>query len=383
MGTIAALLFWQGRRWRVPGTLVINVAATAAVWVFGIDTPTLASRYGELPRGFPVPDLRVIDPGLFLDLLPSAITVAILAGVESLLSAMVADGMARDGSHHDPDKELRGQGLANIVSPILGGIPATAAIARTGASLRNGATSRMAAVVHSAVVLTATLALGGLAGRLPLAVLAAILIVTAYNIANVPEIAKLIRAAPREDLLVLFITMSITLLFDLTYAIALGVLVSVFLLLRRLIQVPSTSEPVPNARGHIQGVSVELSDLMRSRPDIAFFNVWGVLSFYSTARFEHELGRDRRPLILRMKDVAYIDTSGLLTLEAIIEQHQRAGLLIMLTAMRPEVRQELEQFGILEAIGPENVFEHTADAIASVPPPDTAPRPAPPPVTIR
>lgn len=363
-----AVLIWSPRLLpKVPSALIAVVLITALAWGFGIDTPTLASKYGDLPREFPTPSFGFWDTGLFITLLRPAIAIAILGGVESLLSAVVADGMVSDRVRHDSNRELRGQGIANLVGPIFGAMPATAAIARTAASIRAGATSRMAGVFHSLTVLTLTLVLGPLAGHIPMTTLAAVLFVVAWRIAEVPEVTNLLRRAPREDLIVLASTMFITLFFDLTYAIGFGVLASTILLVRRLSRVPAAAALLPDQTGRIAQVSPELSDLIQSRPDIDFFTAQGLLSFHSASAFEYQLQGDmQRPLILRMKDVRHIDTSGLLSLEGIIEHRRNHGVRIILTSIQPEIRPLLERFGILELLGPGNVFEHTKCAIASI-----------------
>ena len=373
VAALFVLVAWERvpRLNRIPAPLAAVVGVTACTWAFGVDTATLGSRYGSMPRDFPTPSLRFFDAGLIFELLPIALSVAVLGSVESLLSAVVADGMAPTATRHDPDRELFGQGIANLVSPIMGGIPATAAIARTAAGIRAGGTSRMVGVFHAATVLAATLLLGGLAGHIPLTALAAILFVVAWNIAEVPELLRLMRRAPREDVIVLVATILITLFFDLTYAIGFGVLASAVLLLRRLVQLPSAEELLPDSTGRIQQVSPELSQLIQTRPDIAFFTAQGMLSFHSVAAFEYELtGQQRNPMILRMKDVHHIDTSGLLTLEGVIEHRQRHGGRIILTAIQPDLQPVLERFGLLDKLGRENVFEHTRCAIASIDAPD-------------
>jgi SulP family sulfate permease len=351
----------------VPGPLVAVIIVTAIAWSLGMDAPTVGSKYGDIPRSLPKPDTNFWDPKLMWELLPLSVSVAILAGVESLLSAVVADDMSNAPIRHDSDVELRGQGLANIVASIFGGIPATAAIARTAAGIRHGATSRINGVAHAVTVAILVVALGGLAGHIPMTVLAAILIIVAWNIAEVPEVLRLLRRSARGDAFVLFATAAITLSLDLTYAIAFGVLASMVLLLRQLIRVPAAQELLPDESGRIRQVTPELSALIQSRSDIAFFNAEGVLSFYSAATFEYELQNGRKnPLILRMKDIHHIDATGLITLEGVIEHRQHHGGRIILTAIQPEVRIVLDRFGILEKLGPENVFEHTRDAIASI-----------------
>ncbi|MCC7363375.1 MAG: STAS domain-containing protein [Dehalococcoidia bacterium] len=370
--TVLLLVAWPRlpRVRAVPGPLVAVVGMTAAVALLDLDVATVESRYGAIPQSLPRPSAAFLDAGLFIDLLPLAFSVAVLAGIESLLSAVVADGMSGSLERHEPDRELRGQGLGNLAVAFFGGVPATAAIARTAAGIRHGASSRLSAVVHSVTVLIATLLLGGVAGRVPMAALAGILVVVAWNIAEAPEVARLLRKASRADAVVLAGTAAITLLFDLTYAIGFGVLASMALLLRQLVRLPAARELLPDDTGRIREVSPELAGLIRSRPDIAFFSAEGVLSFHSVATMEYQLlhlfGADGRPLILRMKDVDHIDASGLLTLEGVIEHHQRCGGRIILTAIQPAVHLSLERFGILDLLGPGNVFQHTRCAIAAI-----------------
>ncbi|MGE3076874.1 MAG: SulP family inorganic anion transporter [Dehalococcoidia bacterium] len=354
----------------VPGPLVVAVASTAFTWYFGLDVATVESKYGSIPRSLPTFDAGFLDAGLMADLFPLAISVAILSGVESLLSAVVADGMSGSPERHHPDRELRGQGLGNISAAFLGGIPSTAAIARTAAGIRNGATSRVTGVTHAFVVLAGVLLLGTVAGHVPMTALAAILLVVAWNIADVPEVGRLLRKSGRGDAFVLLSTILITLFFDLTYAIGFGIVASMVLLLRQLVRVPSAHELLPDESGHIRQVTPELSALIQSRPDISFFNAQGMLSFHSAATFEYNLSAHHgSPLILRMRDVHHVDVSGLITLEGIIAHRRRSGGRIIVTAIRPEVRDAMERFGILEKLGPENVFEHTRTAIESLAPP--------------
>jgi SulP family sulfate permease len=309
------------------------------------------------------------------DLLPIAVSVAILAAVESLLSAVVADGMSGDAERHDSDKELFGQGLGNLASSALGGIPSTAAIARTGAGIRNGATSRLTGITHAFTVLAGILVLGNVAGHVPMSALAAVLLVVAWNIADIPEVLRLLARSGRADAFVLGSTVFITLFFDLTYAIACGVLASLILLVRQLSRVPAAHELLPDVRGHIRQVTPELSALIQSRPDIAFFNAQGMLSFHSAATFEYALsGHTRSPLILRMRDVHHVDASGLVTLEGIIEHRRKMGGRMILTAIQPDVFEACERFGIIDRLGRENVFEHTRMAIESIALPGEAER---------
>lgn len=366
---VAFLLWWQRAPRKVPGPLIVVVVATLVVRVAGIDTPTIGSRYGALPQGFPTPDinfLRTVRLDLLIELLPLAASIAVLSAVESLLSAVVADNMAPTFARHDPDRELLGQGLANLVSPVMGGLPATAAIARTATGIRNGATSRLTGITHAVTVLTVTLLASGLGAQIPLSALAAILLVVAWNIADFPEVAHLLRGAPREDLVALLGTALVTLFLDLTYAIGFGIVASILLLLRRLTRVPSVAAIVAEEASD-GWIPDELVVLLRAHPDIAFFNVQGVLSFHTAAEFERSLiGHDQRPLVLRMRDLHHVDSSGLIMLRGIIDQRRDVGARIALTDVQPEVLVALRRFGIVDLVGPEAVFARAEDAVAAL-----------------
>jgi len=351
----------------IPPTFVALILVSVIVFAFDVSTPTVSTRYGDLPQSFPVPSVDWFDVNLIVKLIPSAVAISILMGVETLLTAVMADNLAGTSRRHNPTRELFGQGIANLIGPLFGGIPATAAIARTGAGIQNGATSRLSGFTHAMFVLVATFALGGLVGHIPMTVLAAILIVVAWRITNVPELIKMARTAPRQDHMVLFATLVITVTVDLTYAIAAGVFLSLVLLLRQLSSIESASELTPDEHGQIRQVSRGLSELMQKRKDIIFFNAQGLISFHSAFEFERKLiENDSRPLILRMKDVNYIDTTGLMTLQTIIKARQNNGSRVILSAIQPTVFSSLQKFGILNLIGAENVFPGTSEAISSV-----------------
>lgn len=375
LAAVALVFLWPKVSKRIPGALVAVVLFTAFAWSLSIDTSTVASRYGDLPRGLPDFGLPDFNFELAKLLLPSAFAVAILAGVESLLSAVVADNMAGVSLRHGPDRELFGQGMANLVTSIAGGIPATAAIARTGAGVQNGATSRVTGVVHSGFVFACTIALASLVGHIPLAVLAGVLVVTAYRIADVKGLRRIVRGAPRSEILILVLTVGLTVFLDLTYAILAGVVISVIIVLRQLTSHASAMQMQPDALGLIRQVSPQLGELMMSRTDLVFYNAQGILSFHSAAALERELLVDEpRPLILRMKDVSYIDTSGLMALEHIIAERRRKGWRVVLTAIEPSVMPAIRRFGILRELGWSNVYASTAAAIATFPkPPDSPP----------
>ena len=381
--SVSLMVLWPRVSKRVPAALIAVVVFTAVAWSVSLDTSTVATKYGDLPRGLPDIGLPHFEWDLAKALLPTAFAVAVLAGVESLLSAVVADNMAQTHERHNPDRELFGQGLANIAASVTGGIPATAAIARTGAGVQNGATSRFSGVVHSIFVFSCTLALAPLVGHIPLAVLAGILMVTAYRIADVKGLRRIMRGAPRSELLVLALTIGLTVFLDLTYAILAGVVISVIIVLRQLTSHATAIQLKPDELGLIRQVSPGLAAMIMSRPDIAFYNAQGMLSFHSSSALERVLLEDEpRPLILRMKDVSYIDISGLMALEHIISERKRRGRRVLLTAVQPGVMMAIRKYGILSELGWSNVFRSTADAITSLPlppqPMTEAPIPNPP-----
>jgi len=362
VASLAFLVAYQSRPRRIPGPLVVVVLATIAVQVLHLDAATVSGRYGALPSGLPVPSLAFLDFGLAFELVPVAASVAVLGAVESLLSAVVADGMSATGERHDSDRELVGLGVANLVAPVMGGIPATAAIARTAAGIRNGATSRLSGVVHAGTVLLLTVGLASVAGDIPLAALAAILLVVAYGIADIPELTKLMRTAPREDLVVLLGTILVTVFFDLTFAIALGVIASTVLLLRRMIRVPVAGALLDEEVEDSQ-IPVAVTNLVRDHPGVLFFNAQGIISFHSAAAFESTLPRhDPRPLVIRMRDIHHVDSSGLITLQGLIEHRRHAGGSTLLTEVQPEVEAVLKRFGITD-LAPNMTARSTEDAI--------------------
>lgn len=365
---IAVVFLWPRVSRRIPGALVAVVVLTAITWSLSIDTQSVAGRYGDLPRGLPDMELPDFDLDLARALIPSAIAIAVLAGVESLLSAVVADNMANASKRHDSNRELFGQGVANLVSSMTGGIPATAAIARTGAGIQNGATSRLNGVVHAGFVFLSTVSLAGLVGHIPLTVLAGVLVATAYRIADVKGLRRIVRAAPLSEILVLVLTISLTVFLDLTFAILAGIVISVILVLRQLTAGTTATRLIPNEQGLIRQVSPELGKLMMTREDIAFYSAEGILAFHSAAALERVLLVDEpRPLILRMKDVTYIDTSGLLALENVIRERKRAGRRVILSAVQPTVMPKIRRFGLLGILGWSNVYTSTAAAIVAIP----------------
>ncbi|MFJ6152874.1 SulP family inorganic anion transporter [Micromonospora profundi] len=352
---VAALML-LGARWRpaVPFSLVGVAAATLLAELAPIDL----ARIGELPQGLPVPSLDFIDVGALGTLLPSAVAVAALAALESLLSATVADGMTV-GERHDPDRELFGQGLANLASPVFGGIPATAAIARTAVNVRAGASSKLAALTHAVALAAIVLAAAPLVGRIPLAALAGVLLATTVRMVEAASLLALMRAT-RADAVVLVLTFAVTVIWDLVTAVVVGLAVAVVLALRAVAR-SARLEQVPLDTGEH---SAEEHALLTEH--IVAYRLDGPLFFAAAHTFLLELAEvaDVRVVILRMSRVSTIDATGAQVLGDAIARLRARGITVLLSGITPGHDQVLSTLGVADELRREGlVFPDTPSAI--------------------
>ncbi|POM23561.1 C4-dicarboxylic acid transporter DauA [Actinomadura rubteroloni] len=357
MAVGVAALMLIGGRWRpgVPFSLAGVAIATLAAEAAGLDV----ARIGALPAGLPVPSLDFVDPGAVTALLPSALAVAALAALESLLCATVADAMSV-GEEHDPDRELFGQGIANLAAPVLGGVPATAAIARTAVSVRAGARSRLAALTHAGVLAVIVLAAGGLVGRIPLAALAGVLLATTVRMVEVGSLAALARAT-RRDGAVLVLTFAVTVAFNLITAVAVGVAAAVVLALRALART-ARLQPVPLPAGDHTAEERSLLD-----EHIVAYRLDGPLFFAAAHRFLLELSQvaDVRVVILRMSRITTLDATGAGVLGDAITRLEQRGILVLLSGVDPVHDQVLTTLRTAEHLRRDGlVFPGTPAAIA-------------------
>lgn len=347
-----------GSRWRpgVPWSLLAVAVATAVAVLTRADLDPI----GTLPPALPAPDAAFLDPASWLALLPSAFAVAALAALESLLCATVADGM-RVREKHDPDRELFGQGLANLAVPFFGGVPATAAIARTAVNVRAGARSRLAALTHSAVLLAIVLALGPIVGLIPLAALAGVLIATTVSMIEVRSLIAMSRAT-RADAAVLALTFGVTVVFDLIMAVLVGLAVAGLLALHDVSR-SATLERVPLDQGDHTREEAELL-----HEHIVAYRFDGPLFFGAAPRFLLELTEvaDVKALILRMSRVTSLDATGALMLDDAIRTLEHRGVAVFLSGVQERHRAVLRPIGSLAALRDRGrIFEHTPDAIAA------------------
>ncbi|MCG2583982.1 SulP family inorganic anion transporter [Massilia sp. TS11] len=321
---------------RVPGPLVALVAATLAQAYFHFDgVATIATAFGGIPQQLPGFSLPSLSWARVMELIGPAFTIAMLGAIESLLSAVVADGMA--GTRHDSNQELIGQGVANIVAPLFGGFAATGAIARTATNVRNGGTSPLAGVVHAATLLLVILLLAPLAAHVPLAALAAILFVVAYNMSEIGHVLNLLRRAPRADAVILVITFALTVLTDLVVAVNIGVILATLQFMRRM----AGSVEVQQQTGSELGAELPRGVLV--------YAIEGPFFFGAVENFERALAQthtDPRLLVLRLGDVPFIDMTGLLTLEEVVAKLHKRGVAVVVCEANARVRAKLERAGL-------------------------------------
>lgn len=362
IATGVALLMLLGARLRpgLPASLLAVAAATGLAEVMDLDV----ARIGSLPTGLPVPGLPEVPWAEIPTLVLPAVAVALLAALESLLSATVADAMSVS-ERHDPDRELFGQGVANLAVPLFGGIPATAAIARTAVNVRSGASSRLAAVVHALVLLLAMMALGPLVGVIPLAALAGVLVGTAARMVEVSSVRALLHSS-RSDAAVLVLTALATVALDLVTAVVLGVLVAGALALRQVAMEARLEEvPIGPVYAGSDGEVAEEQALLDER--IVAYRLDGPLFFVGAHQSLLELSElsDIRVVILRMSRVAALDATGAAVLRDTISQLEHRGITVLLSGVRERHSHVLETLGVYESLAHEgHLFATTPEAIA-------------------
>jgi SulP family sulfate permease len=353
---------------KVPGPLVALVVATVLQSAFAFDgVATIGSAFGGIPQGLPAFSLPAVSPARVVELIGPAFTIALLGSIESLLSAVVADGMA--GTKHDSNQELAGQGIANMVCPMFGGFAATGAIARTATNIRNGGTSPVAGVVHSITLVLIVLFLAPLASDIPLAVLAAILFVVAYNMSEAKHFIHMVRRAPRADVGILLVTFCLTIVTDLVVAVNIGVILATLHFLRRM---ASSVEVVAMHESELNG-ELTLPAGTSLPPGVLVYAIEGPFFFAAAERLQlvlSETHTDPHVLVIRLKRVPFMDITGLQTLQEVIQEFQKRKVEIVLCEANERVRAKLERAGITHLVGPgryHDDFQSAIDAVLSMP----------------
>lgn len=355
---LAALILLKKFAPKLPAFLIAVIGASAAVWLFKMDVPTIGNVFGGIPDHIPAPQWPAMTLDKITVLLPSAFTIAFLAGVESLLSAVVADGMT--GRRHRSNCELVAQGVANTASALFGGMPATGAIARTATNIRAGAFSPVSGVLHAIFVLLFMLFLAPLASFIPLACLAAILVIVAWNMSEIERFRHLMRA-PLGDKAVLVITFLLTVAVDLTIAIQVGVVLAAFLFMHRMSQAVEMQTATALIENDIDDLVVPNKDTQMQRdrlPEgVEAFQIRGPFFFGVASRLLDVLDHLTAPpkvFILRMRSVPLIDASGDTALEEFINRCRKQGTTVIIAGMQPRCREILRQMGF---------FDHHSDIL--------------------
>ena len=346
---------------RVPGPLVALLVATTLQAIFQFDgVATIGSTFGGIPQGLPSLHWPEITAARVIELIGPAFTIAMLGAIESLLSAVVADGMA--GTRHDSNQELIGQGIANMATPLFGGFAVTGAIARTATNIRNGGTSPLAGIVHSLTLVLIVLFLAPLAVHVPLPALAAILFVVAWNMSETKHFAKMIERAPRADTVILLVTFGLTVFADLVVAVNIGVILATLHFLRRM----ASSVEVQQVTDQELRQEFAHHGFTALPRDVVAYSVEGPFFFGAVENFERALAgthTDPRVVIIRLRWVPFIDITGLQTLEEAISALHRRGVRVMLTGANARVEAKLEKAHIIELVGLENIFKTFPEAI--------------------
>ena len=365
-GSLALLIVWPKVSRKIPGPIVAILAASVGVAALGLPVETIGTRFGEIHAAIPAPSLPPLSLDRVRELFSPAVTVALLAAIESLLSAVVADGMI--GSRHKSNVELVGQGIANIATGLFGGIPATGAIARTATNIKNGGRTPIAGMTHAVTVLLVFLYLGKWARYIPLATLAAVLVIVAYHMSEWRAFAHLLKT-PRSDVAVLLTTFLLTVLIDLTVAVQVGVVLAAFLFIKRMADVTNvgavtrelTDAPDGTMRDDTEGVA------RRRIPEgVEVYEVNGPFFFGAADKIKDVLNfvaKKPKVFILRMRNVPAIDASGIRVLDDLFRSFSHHGVRFVIAGIQPQPLSALERAGKLDEYGRENFVGNLDEAL--------------------
>lgn len=372
--TLAALLIFPRFTKRIPaplfGLLAAAILAFALDELFGLKSATIGSRFGGIPAEMP----KIVAPWAFdggtlqlsmlIDLLPSALAIAALGAIESLLCAVVSDGMT--GSEHDPDSELLGLGIGNFIVPFFGGFAATGAIARTATSIRAGGKTLVATVIHSIFILFAMLIFARALGYVPMAAMAALLLIVAWNMSDVPHFIRMLRISPRNDIIVLLTCFGLTVLFDMVISVSVGVVLAALLFMQRMTEITGATVREPASRS-AQGEP--------AHSGVMHYVIAGPLFFGAAKKALGALNIKRQgvhTVIIDLQDVPTIDATGMVALESTTEKLNDMGVRVILANLRPEPHAFVERAGIVTkdgmvSIGDESELEPVIPSIEELP----------------
>lgn len=364
---LALIFIWPHFCKKIPGSLIVIILATAANILLkkytGLETDTIGSRYGSIPSTLPSPLLPQFSVETITALFPTSISIAVLAAIESLLSAVVADGMT--GTKHDSDTELIAQGIANIASPIFGGIPATGAIARTATNIKNGGKTPVAGIIHAITLLLIMLILGKYAVYIPMAALSAVLINVSWNMAGFPAVKALLKGQ-KSDIFVLEATFLITVFIDLTVAIEFGLGFAAFFFIKKMIDVSEVQNKRDSIAGGISGNEF-LEENIEIPESAVVYEIDGPLFFGTVRKFEFAIeraGANAKVLILRMQNMIYIDAGGIRALEQAKAACDKNGITIVISGIHTQPYILFSKMGMIEKLGKENICADIKEALS-------------------
>lgn len=353
---------------KLPGALIAIILVTAACWILdsfveGFHVETIGDRFGDMKADIPLPHGFSVNMATINALLPSAFTIAMLGAIESLLSATVADGIT--GSRTNSNTELFGQGIANIVVPLFGGIPVTGAIARTMTNITNGGRTPLAGIIHSVVLLLIYLFFMPLINLVPMACLAGVLMVVAYNMSGWRTV-RAISHNPKGDFSVLLVTMFLTIIFDLTIAIEIGLLLAMVLFLRRVTE-NAEIKVYGKQLDVAEGTEMHAHEVLHVEKGVSVYEIDGPFFFGIATKFDEMMrsSMKEKPLvrIIRMRKVPFIDSTGIHNLETLIRSSQKEGIKIVLSGVQPNVNDALVKSDIVNLIGEKNICDHISKAV--------------------
>ena len=350
IASLLIIIAWPKVTRKIPGPLVAILAITFVVQFFQIPVDTIESRFGGVPATLPIPQFPVVTWPLVQQMFAPAVTIAILAGLESLLAAVVADGMT--GSRHRSNMELIAQGSGNIVSVMFGGIPATGAIARTATNIKTGGSTPVSAIIHCVFLLLVLLFIGKWAAMIPMATLAAILIVVAYNMSEWREFGHLLKS-PRGDIAVLLATFLLTVFIELTVAIQVGILIAAFLFLQKMSTETHVDLITDNLKDDEEYLTRDMSGV-EIPAGVEVFEIYGSLFFGAVRQFKESIrvvATKPKVLILRMRNVPSIDASGVHVLEELVSEADKNGQIIIFSAVSRSVYRVMRKSGFVDKVG--------------------------------
>lgn len=348
---------------RIPGSLVAILLTTLAVTLFKLPVETIGSRFGTIPSSLPTPHIAAISWATVQNLIRPAFAIALLGAIESLLSAVVADGMI--GGNHKSNMELVAQGIANIVSPIFGGIPATGAIARTATNIKNGGRTPVAGIIHALTLLAIMVLVGKWATLIPLSCLAGILVVVSYNMSEWRSFVSILKTS-RSDAAILLATFGLTVFVDLTVAIEVGMVLAAFLFMRRMMQISNVDVVTKDFKDEHEPEDPKAIAKYSIPKGVEVFEINGPFFFGAAYKFKDSMRfieTAPKALIIRMRHVPVIDATGLHTLELVFKEAERMGTRFIISGIQPGVYKELEKSHLIDNIGKENICTVIEDAL--------------------